>query len=181
MRSICRSTSDWVRRERLTNIALMLLRRRASSPASRMASRWTSSKARATSPISSRETTPMEGTSICGAWSPDSRSTRTVSGSRVSATSSASVRSLRSGRTSVPATQAVMSRIRTSRTRIEAPEIMALRCSALSISWLRETTADARRRSTVRMPSTIEVEAEYQLLASRASPCRSAPAACSRA
>ena len=46
-------SGDWLRRERLVKIALTLPRSRACSAASRTASRWTWSKARATSPISS--------------------------------------------------------------------------------------------------------------------------------
>ncbi|CAM4343217.1 hypothetical protein NORO109296_25855 [Nocardiopsis rhodophaea] len=58
----CRSTSVWLRRDRLTNIALTLLRRAASSEARRSATRWTSSKERATSPISSSVPTSMGAT-----------------------------------------------------------------------------------------------------------------------
>ena len=43
-----RSISDWLRRDRLTNIALKLLRSIASLPASRTASECTWSNARAT-------------------------------------------------------------------------------------------------------------------------------------
>ena len=52
-----RSTSPWVRRERLTNISLTFARSAACSDASRTASLCTASNARATWPTSSREYT----------------------------------------------------------------------------------------------------------------------------
>ena len=97
MRRIWRSTSVWLRRERFTNIALMFPRSAASLEASRTASRWTWSNARATSPISSVESTSMGATSS-GASLPPPLIRRTVSGSRSPATSSAPVRSRCSGR-----------------------------------------------------------------------------------
>jgi hypothetical protein len=70
----------------LTNIALMLPRRTASSAASRTASRWTSSKARATWPISSVESMSIGSTSMPPAAASGSRSRSTRPGSRVLAT-----------------------------------------------------------------------------------------------
>ena len=96
---ICRSTSDWLRRDRFTNIALTFPRSAASLAASRSASRWTWSKARATSPISSEESTSMGSTSSETPSPSVSLIRRTVSGSRTPATSRAPVRSRRSGRT----------------------------------------------------------------------------------
>ena len=76
-----RSISDWLRRDRLTNIALKLLRSIASLPASRTASEWTWSNARATWPISSADSTSIGATArlMDGSWA--SLSSRTRSGS----------------------------------------------------------------------------------------------------
>ena len=60
----CRSTRPWLRRDRLTNIALTFERRAACSVASRTASRCSWSKVIATSPISSRESIGIGSTSI---------------------------------------------------------------------------------------------------------------------
>jgi hypothetical protein len=99
MRRICRSTSDWLRRDRFTNIALTFPRSLASLEASRTASACTWSKARATSPISSVEST---STGLILTWpsAPSlSLSRRTIPGSCTPAMLSASARSRRSGRT----------------------------------------------------------------------------------
>ena len=123
-----------MRRDRLTNIALMLPRSLASLEASRTASACTRSKARATSPISSSVSTSI-GSTVTWLWSSPSLSLscRTISGSRTPATWSASDRSLRSGRTIDRPTMMVnsMARARTRSTAaptIEA-EMIALLCS----------------------------------------------------
>ena len=78
-------------------MALTLPRSAASLAASRTASRCTWSKARATSPISSVESTSIGSTSSGASTASPSVIRRTVSGSRTPATSSAPLRSLRSG------------------------------------------------------------------------------------
>ena len=62
--SSCRSTSTWLRRARLTNIALTLRRISACSTATLTALRCTATNASASSPISSSERTTAGGTSI---------------------------------------------------------------------------------------------------------------------
>ena len=64
--SSCRSTSTWLRRARLTNIALTLRRISACSTATLTALRCTATNASASSPISSSERTTAGGTSISG-------------------------------------------------------------------------------------------------------------------
>ncbi len=102
-----RSIRDWLRRDRLTNIALKLFRSMASLLASRTASEWTWSNARATWPISSVDSTSIGATSklVGGSWA--SPSSRTRSGSSTVAIFSAPSRSLRSGPTRDRATAAV--------------------------------------------------------------------------
>jgi hypothetical protein len=102
-----RSIRDWLRRDRLTNIALKLLRSMASLPASRTASEWTWSKARATWPISSADSTSIGATSRLAAGSSASPSSRTRSGSCTVAMFSAPSRSRRSGPTRDRATATV--------------------------------------------------------------------------
>ena len=147
---ICRSTNDCDRRDKLTNIALTLPRSAASFDASRTASRCTWSNARATSPISSVESTSIGATSS-GAGTPSpslSLIRRTVSGSRIPATSSAPARNRRSGRTIERTTIMVNSSARPNRRRTAIPTRMALvtaeRRSALAWSM----TCVASDRST---------------------------------
>ncbi len=79
----------WLRRERLVNIALMFPRRRACSAARRTASLCTMSKACATWPISSAESTATGSTVVSTSCGSLSESVLTSSGRRRSATSSA--------------------------------------------------------------------------------------------
>ena len=127
--------SDWLRRDRLTNIAFRLPRSMASSAASRTASLCTWSKARATSPISSVEVTPIGSISAEASPPSLSLSLRTISGSLLPATSRASARSLRSGRIIDRATKVVMSRTRISSSSV-ATETMTALCSEFDSSEL---------------------------------------------
>ena len=95
--------SVWLRRDRLTNIALKLVRSMASLPASRTASACTWSKALATWPISSEVSTSIGATS--SSVSGDSLSRFIRCGSCTVAMSSASARSRRSGTASDLATR----------------------------------------------------------------------------
>ncbi len=125
MRRIWRSTSDWLRRERFTNMALMFPRSAASLAASRTASLWTWSNARATSPISSVESTSMGSTSSGASVPPPPLIQRTVSGSRTPATSSAPARSLCSGRVMERLTAMVKNSARASTSSTAMPSISA--------------------------------------------------------
>ncbi len=85
----------WLRRERLVKIALTLPRSSACSAASRTASRCTWSKARATSPISSRLVIGIGCTRVSTRPGSVRESWSTSIGSRCWATSKAAVRSVR--------------------------------------------------------------------------------------
>src|SRR6266540_2727066 len=95
--SSCRSTRLWLRRARLTNIALTARRIRACSAARRTALWCTATNACATSPISSSLPTAVVGISPGSARSLV-RSRSIASGNRFWATSSASTRNVRSVR-----------------------------------------------------------------------------------
>ena len=97
MSRIWRSTRDWLRQDRSTNISSSLPRSPASLAASRSTSACIWSKARATSPISSEDDTGMPWTSPTGP-SPPGVMRRSASGSRTSASSTAPACSWRSGR-----------------------------------------------------------------------------------
>ena len=136
----CRSTSVWLRRDRLTNIAFRLPRSLASWAASRTASWCTWSKARATSPISSVEVTPIGSIStlIAGALAL-AEPGAPISGSRWLATSSASRRSLRSGRIRDRATT-----VDTSTTKAQQEQrSAALVTSRSEVAWDRSAVARA--------------------------------------
>ncbi|GAA5772892.1 hypothetical protein Aros01_09451 [Streptosporangium roseum] len=163
MRDSWRSTRVWLRRERLTNIALTLLRSVASWPASRTASRCTSSKARATWPISSSEATPI-GAMSSAAASPLSRMLCTVSGRRWPAMDRASVRSVRSGLTSDRAMIAVMTRTRMSSSTLSPPAISAPCCSDSWRTRLCVIRVSAIRFSTARIRSMVSEEASNQVV-----------------
>ena len=133
-------------------MALTFPRSAASLPASPMASLCTWSKARATSPISSVESTSM-GTTSWGISSPSvSLIRRTASGSRVPATSRAPLRSRRSGRImDLPtATVARNARARTSRT--TAPQMITSRIALLRSVVLLAITEFTSCASTECMP-----------------------------
>ena len=120
----------------MTNIALTLPRSAASLAASRTASRCTWSNARATSPISSVESTSIGSTSSAASVTSPLVIRRTVSGSRTPATSSAPVRSLRSGRvidrpTAVVKNRASASTSITAALSMSADLIALPRCEAL--------------------------------------------------
>ena len=158
-----RSISDWLRRDRLTNIALKLLRSMASLPASRTASECTWSNARATWPISSADSTSIGATSTLSAGSSDSPSSRTRSGSCTVAISSAPARSLRSGRTRDRATTTVApstrSRMTTVRRAMKTADSAAPRCS----TWARATIFLATSSSTVCILSMLSDIAPYHV------------------
>ncbi len=86
------SISDWLRMERFVKIALTFPRRSACSAASRTASRWTWSKARATSPISSWESIGIGWTRVSTLPGSVRESWSTSDGRRCSAMSKAAVR-----------------------------------------------------------------------------------------
>ncbi len=148
---ICRSTRDWLRRDRFTNIALTLPRSAASLAASRSASRCTWSKARATSPISSKESTSIGSTSAGACSLSDSLIRRTVSGSRTPATSSAPARSRRSGRTMDRPTTTVNSSEMISTSSTAAPIRIASMIACLRRCWAREMACWASACSTTRI------------------------------
>ena len=108
-------------------MAFRLPRSMASSAASRTASLCTWSKARATSPISSVDVTPIGSISTLSSPPSLSLSRRTISGSLLPATSSASARSLRSGRIIDRATNVVISRTRISSSSVTTEVMIALR------------------------------------------------------
>lgn len=89
------SISDWLRRDRLVKIALTLPRSMACSAASRTASRCTWSKARATSPISSRVVIGIGWTRVSTRPGSVRDNWSTSIGSRCSAIEKAAVRSWR--------------------------------------------------------------------------------------
>ncbi|CNF71194.1 Uncharacterised protein [Mycobacterium tuberculosis] len=157
--------SDWLRRERLTNIALMLPRRTASSAASRTASRWTSSKARATWPISSVESISIGSTSIPPAAASGSRSRSTRPGSRVLATSSAPDCSRRSGRTSERATTMTVASTIAMTRNSRIPSRMAAVCASDSASCALTARSAAMLCSTARSLSTRAPESDVQACA----------------
>ena len=150
-----RSMSDWLRRDRLTNIALKLLRSMASLPASRTASAWTWSNARATWPISSADSTSIGSTCRLIDESGASPSWRTRSGSSTVAMLSAPSRSLRSGPTRDRATAIVANSTRSRMIAVSSAVISAV-CSAFRCSdRARATMFWATTRSTCCMSSTL--------------------------
>ena len=156
-----RSISDWLRRDRLTNIALKLLRSIASLPASRTASACTWSNARATWPISSADTTSIGSTSRLAAGSVASPSCRTRSGNSTVATLSAPSRSLRSGRTRDLATASVANSTRNRMITVTTP-LTSADVSALPRSdWARATMFLATSCSISCMSSTLPDWVEY--------------------
>ncbi len=157
-----RSISDWLRRDRLTNIALKLLRSIASFPASRTASACTWSNARATWPISSADSTSIGATSRLTAGSPSSPSCRTRSGSCTVAMLSAPSRSLRSGLTRDLATTSVASSTRNRMTAVRMPLSSADSSASRRSTWLRATMLLATCCSTVCILSILSDIAEYQ-------------------
>ena len=157
-----RSISDWLRRDKLTNIALKLLRSIASLPASRTASACTWSNARATWPISSADSTSIGATSRLVAGSVSSPSRRTRSGSCTVAMSSAPSRSLRSGWTRDLATASVAISTR-NRMTVVTTALNSADCSASRRStWLRATMFLATSSSTACILSILSDIAEYQ-------------------
>jgi hypothetical protein len=143
--SISRSwrwTSDWERRERLTNIELTFARSIACSEASRTACWWTSSKDRATSPISSEEVIGIGSTRLLASAvaASASRSRRTISGSRVEAMSRAAARSMLSGPVSERATKTVPTK-ESSSAKMITPMFRYRSLSALSAGTARRSAS----------------------------------------
>ena len=145
------------------NIAFRLPRSMASSAASRTASRWTWSKARATSPISSVEVTPIGSISTPSSAPSLWLSLRTISGSRWPATSSASERSLRSGRISERATIVETSTTRSSSSSVTrlvtSRSVVALDRSSLA----RLVTSPFSWSATFRVSPMVNVMSAFQL------------------
>ena len=150
-----RSISDWLRRDKLTNIALKLRRSSASFPASRTASACTWSNARATWPISSTDSTSIGATSRLVAGSGVSPSCRTRSGSCTVAISSAPSRSLRSGRTRDLATTKVASSTRIKIAAVRMAMNSADRSAPRCRTWARATMFPATPSSTVCIRSIV--------------------------
>ncbi|MCF0096860.1 hypothetical protein B0E54_05728 [Micromonospora sp. MH99] len=115
-----RSTSTWLRRARLTNIALTLRRIDACSTATVTALRCTATNASASSPISSSERTTAGATSMLGTPPVTVRSRSSASGSSTCAIRSAWLRSSRIDRATDRPTSNEISRA-TSRTATTPP------------------------------------------------------------
>ena len=144
IRDSWRSTRTWLRRARLTKIALTLSRNTACSAASRTAWPCTTSNERATSPISSAVNTGTGSTASSDALigSGSARMRWTEAGSRCRAMSRAPVRSRCSVRTSERATssatrKAITSPRSTSRpTRNAWPMALEAAAPIAAVSWL---------------------------------------------
>jgi hypothetical protein len=175
-----RSISDWLRRDRLTNSALKLLRSIASLPASRTASECTWSNARATCPISSADTTSIGAGSTLVAGSVASPSCRTRSGSSTVAMLSAPSLSLRSGRTRDLATASVAISTRSKITAVRTAVISADCFAPCSSDRARATMDPAIPRSTCCMSSTVPDIAEYHCAGAAVALMPRAPAPMSR-
>ena len=167
MSRIWRSTRDWLRPDSSTNISLSFPRSPASLAASRSTSPWTWSKARATSPISSEDETPTASTASGRPSLPPRVMRRSASGSRTSASSTAPVRSWRSGRS----TDLIKIGSRTTprrpgrrprRCRARMAETMAPSCIELTLEWheaLRKASAARMTPAVARTAATPETTA----------------------
>ena len=167
------SISDWPRPDSSVNISLSFPRRPASLSASRSTSPCTWSKARATSPISSRALTPTALTAR-GLPSPPARlMVRSASGSHTSDSSTAPVRSWRSGRSTdlikIIADHTPTARMAAAKTRARMADTMAPSCMELTFEW-----AEARWKApAARMtPAVARAAAAAQTTASRHSRVR---------
>ncbi len=154
----------WLRRERLVNIALMLPRRRACSAARRTASLCTMSKAWATWPISSAESTPTGSTATSTSCGSVSESVLTSSGSRRSATSSAADWSRVSERTIERAIRPAPPRATSSTSATAAPMIRASVSAWDWSSWAFPSRSSMSLDSIRRSAAILAVDCSYQSL-----------------
>ena len=191
MRRIWRSTRDWLRCERFTNMASSLPRSAVSLAARRNISVRMWLKARPTSPISSEESTSMGSTSEDGTpWPLLPLMWRISSGSRTSSRSSAPARSLRIGLSTDPAATAAnhnaSARMTIATTVNATADKIALSRSELPDGWVDAVWVASAMRTTQKattatatdgiMTSSIKRERTRQFFSSRREPlCAAGP------